>query len=347
MYYKEPSILFRALWVAAGALLMFGLAGAGVIVVGPRQVYSILVAQAAPVQSVAAAPALQGGTAARADDATPTVGPRRTLPPTRTTVAASTPTATATATPTSVPSPTSTVTQTPVATTIPTPLPARVKVPILMYHYIRVNPDPTDHAGYALSVTPKNFEAQVSFLAKNGYHTIHFDQLVAYYKEGKPLPPKPVILTFDDAYRDFYTSAYPILKQYGQTGTVFVITEWVDRPPYLTSAQIQELAAEGIEFGGHTARHADMEGVDEVLGQREVFASKQALEALIGKKVVAFAYPSGRFNSYAISLLKKAGYQAAVTTQYGLSHTEADLFTLSRLRVAGNTTLAYLASQLQ
>jgi peptidoglycan/xylan/chitin deacetylase (PgdA/CDA1 family) len=216
-----------------------------------------------------------------------------------------------------------------------------------MYHYIRINPDQTDTAGYNLSVTPDNFRAQVDWLTKTGYQTITFEQFVAYFKEKKPLPPKPIILTFDDAYRDFYTDAFPILKAYGQTGTVFVITGFTDRPQYLVSEHIVEMALEGIEFGGHSARHPDLRGISASTAAIEINASKLALDMLVGKSTMAFAYPAGGFNDWAINLVKAAGYQAAVTTQEGMWHTERDLLALSRVRISGSTTVEYLARRLE
>jgi peptidoglycan/xylan/chitin deacetylase (PgdA/CDA1 family) len=215
-----------------------------------------------------------------------------------------------------------------------------------MYHYIRINPEPNDVAGYNLSVTPQNFRAQVEWLTKNGFHTITFAQLVTYFSEKRPLPSKPIILSFDDAYRDFYTDAFPVLKDFGQTGTVFVITGFTEREQYLTANQIAELAKEGIEFGGHTARHPDVRSLGEANAVIEINASKRALDMLIGKPSVAFAYPSGGFNDWAMNLVKSAGYNAAVTTQEGMWHRERDLLALSRVRVSGSTTLELLARKL-
>src|SRR5260221_3090993 len=79
------------------------------------------------------------------------------------------------------------------------------QVPVLMYHYIRVNPDPNDKVGFNLSVTPWDFSAQLDWLAQHGYHSITLDDLGANLFYHIKLPPKPVVLTFDDGYRDFYT----------------------------------------------------------------------------------------------------------------------------------------------
>ncbi|MCL4534774.1 MAG: polysaccharide deacetylase family protein [Bacteroidetes bacterium] len=347
----------RLLWVALGASLTLAMALVAVFVTGMGQYYAHRMALPAivPIGVTSAMVELGVEPPKAAADTQDAGQPRSPAEESAASTPATTPTSTATATdapsatPTATGTPTAspTVTLTPSPTLSPTPLPARVKVPILMYHYIRVNPDPTDMAGFNLSVTPKNFEAQVDYLTRNGYHTVSFEQLVAYFKAKQPLPPKPIILTFDDGYRDFYTNAYPVLKKYGQTATVFIITDWVGRPQYLTSQEIVEMAANGIDFGGHTARHTDMRSMDETLAITEVIASKRALDTMLGKKTIAFAYPSGSYSDWAISLLKAAGYQAAVTTEYDTWHREADLLELGRVRVAGSTTLQSLAMQIQ
>lgn len=218
-----------------------------------------------------------------------------------------------------------------------------------MYHYIRVNPDPADRMGYNLSVTPETFAAQVEYLTRQGYRAISIGQLVAHLRENQPLPPKPIILTFDDGYRDFYTNAYPVLKRYGQKGTVFVITGLIGNKEYLTWEQIMELATDGIDFGAHTVHHPDLQRTGEGQAAIEIKASKEALELALGKSIIAFGYPSGRYNDSVVNLVKAAGFQAAVTTQQGIWHRERDLFILNRLRVtnamAPEALVRYIESQ--
>src|SRR5262249_48520329 len=82
------------------------------------------------------------------------------------------------------------------------PSPPTVRVPILMYHYVRISPNPSDRLGFNLSVTPADFSRQMDWLAANGYHPIDFDDLRGYLLGREDLPSRPVILTFDDGYRD-------------------------------------------------------------------------------------------------------------------------------------------------
>lgn len=98
-----------------------------------------------------------------------------------------------------------------------TVLAANIRVPILMYHFIADNPNPKDTGRNYLSVSPQKFEAQMDYLAKNGYTPISLDTLYGIFNKQTNAPLKPIILTFDDGYIDFYTNAYPILKRVNKT----------------------------------------------------------------------------------------------------------------------------------
>ncbi len=111
-------------------------------------------------------------------------------------------------------------------------------VPVLMYHYIRVNPDPRDRTGFALSVTPAAFHAQMDYLARNRFHVIPLSQAVAAIRTHGPLPSRPVVLTFDDGYADFYTTALPVMRRYGFTATEYVVPNLVGRGSFMTWSQV-------------------------------------------------------------------------------------------------------------
>jgi hypothetical protein len=104
------------------------------------------------------------------------------------------------------------------------------QVPILMYHYIRPDPGPDDPIGQGLSVSPELFAEHLAFLADGGYTPITMADLADIWDGREPMPPKPIVLTFDDGYRDFYTDAWPLLRQYGFPATVYVITSVIDEP---------------------------------------------------------------------------------------------------------------------
>jgi peptidoglycan/xylan/chitin deacetylase (PgdA/CDA1 family) len=221
-----------------------------------------------------------------------------------------------------------------------------VNVPILMYHYIRVNPNPFDRLGFGLSVTPADFEAQMTWLAANGYHTIDLQDLEGYLAGARSLPPRPVVLTFDDGYEDFYTTAYPILKAHHFTAVSYVVTGFLGAPRYLTAAQVVELDAAGIEIGAHTVSHADLTRLGAANARHEIADSKAMLEGLLKHPVLDFCYPSGRLNGAVALEVQAAGFRSATTTAIGTTHSAGDRFSWTRVRVEGGESLATFVQRL-
>lgn len=217
---------------------------------------------------------------------------------------------------------------------------AAVRVPILEYHYIRINPDPRDRLGFNLSVTPADFDQQMAWLAADGYHPIDFDDLRGYLLAGGVLPAKPVILTFDDGYRDMYTTALPVLHAHEFKAVSYLVSGFLNSPRYLTDEMVLEMEAEGIEIGAHTVSHADLTRISASNLQHEVFDSKSELEGLVGHPVLDFCYPSGKFNDAVIRTVQEAGFQTATTELPGLVHSARDRFTWTRVRVNGGESLA-------
>jgi peptidoglycan/xylan/chitin deacetylase (PgdA/CDA1 family) len=212
----------------------------------------------------------------------------------------------------------------------------KVTLPILMYHHItHLQPNATP-TWRTLTVTPEAFEAQVKWLADHGYHTIYFSDLVAYFRDGVPLPDKPIILTFDDGWTDDYTVAYPILRKHCMVGTFFPPVAWVNRSngsKVITWPMIEEMSRGGMEFGSHTINHYLL---NEQTAQRiteELVGSKAALEQHVVLPVVALAYPGGGHNPLAVSLAPKAGYGAAVGVKAGVEQAHSELFLLHRITI--------------
>jgi peptidoglycan/xylan/chitin deacetylase (PgdA/CDA1 family) len=216
-----------------------------------------------------------------------------------------------------------------------------VAVPILMYHYIRVPPDPqADRLGYGLSVSPNDFRDQMNWLADHGYHTITIGDLRRYLQGEQPLPDRPVALTFDDGYLDLYTEAFPVLVQHHFTATAYIVSGFVGAPGRnVSQGQIVEMDRYGVEIASHTFSHADLTSLrGDRLGM-ELGASKAALESLVGHPVVDFCYPAGRFDAAVVDAVRAAGYESATTTVDGVMHSFDDRFTWSRVRVSGGESL--------
>lgn len=221
-----------------------------------------------------------------------------------------------------------------------------VRVPILMYHYIRVSSDPGDRLGFNLSVTPADFSRQMDWLAANGYHPIDFDDLRGYLLGQEDLPSRPVILSFDDGYRDMYTTAFPILRSHQFKAVSYIVSGFVNSPQYVTADQVMEMDVNGIQIGAHTVSHADLTRVSAPDLRREVFDSKASLEALVGHPVFDFCYPTGKFNDAVVRMVQEAGFQTATTTQPGVAHSAAERFVLTRVRVSGGESLEQFISDL-
>ncbi|NYE57322.1 polysaccharide deacetylase family protein [Carboxydothermus ferrireducens] len=229
-------------------------------------------------------------------------------------------------------------------------------VPILMYH--KVNPDPKT-GGLGLRVLPREFDWQMHYLKEHGFHTVSLDEAVDYLEFGKPLPEKPIVITFDDGYRDNYVYAFPILKKYGFRATIFIITgivgktnEWDEREGkptnyMLTWKQIDEMANYGIEFGAHTVNHPRLTKVPLEVAEKEIFNSKKMLEAHFKRPVKYFCYPYGLYNDQIVEIVKKAGFRAATTTQLGINARGCDLYRLKRLRVTGHMSRRQFVEQLE
>jgi peptidoglycan/xylan/chitin deacetylase (PgdA/CDA1 family) len=226
---------------------------------------------------------------------------------------------------------------------LPTPdgVDRQVRVPILMYHRIDEPGPGADAYRQDLSVTPKNFKKQLAYLRQEGYESITLNDLALHLTVGKPLPPKPIVLTFDDGYADAYTRAFPRLQRFGFTGTFFLVSAPIEaqNPDFLSWAQVEEMHAAGMKFEPHSYDHPDMRnrGFDFVVYQ--VLAPKEAIEARTGETCRFFAYPSGRYDQYVIDVLRSAGYWGGVLTEQGATHALDDLFTLRRVRVRGEDDL--------
>lgn len=208
-------------------------------------------------------------------------------------------------------------------------------IPILMYHSIGIN------RRNNLLVAPAKFNSQIKHLHKAGYQTICFQTLENYWKSGKPLPAKPILLTFDDGYKDNYTIAYPILKKYKFKATIFVITNFVDDANHLSQKQIKEMISSGlIDIGAHTKTHPDLTTVPSKKVYQEIFGSKQILTKYTGKPIIAFAYPIGRYNYEVVKATGAARYKFAVTTKPGYANAKQGWLTLNRVRINGDLSLA-------
>ena len=244
-------------------------------------------------------------------------------------------------------------TATPPATETPGPTPDRVwrhvRVPILMYHYVTVPPPGADNYRVGLSVTPEQFREQMTYLVEHGYTTVTLDDVLFALNQGRALPPKPVVLSFDDGYAEMYTNVFPVLQELGLVGTFFVVTGWIDdeNPDFLSWTQAREMAEAGMRIESHSKSHPDLSDKPRDYIVYEVLGSIESIEAHVGRRPRFFCYPAGAFDDYLVSLLPEFGLWGAVTTQAGTRHYSDAPYTMRRVRISNDTTLAQFAAFLE
>jgi len=203
-------------------------------------------------------------------------------------------------------------------------------MPIFMYHHIRDYDKPDDKIGTNLSVSPKNLESQLNLIQQKGYNTTTFNDLAI---------EKPVILTFDDAYDNFYSNAFPLLKEKNMKAVVFVIYNDIGKGGYMTLDQLKEISDYGIEIGSHTLSHPDLVKSTLQKASGEISSSKANLEKDLDLTINSFCYPAGKYNDEVVNLIKEAGYLYATTTNGGISNFSNPL-TLNRYRMNKDTSIS-------
>jgi peptidoglycan/xylan/chitin deacetylase (PgdA/CDA1 family) len=233
--------------------------------------------------------------------------------------------------------------------TLPAVLPSRsVRVPILMYHRIDRQTAQLSALTRGLTVTPSAFAAEMQWLVAHGFHAIGQQQLFAALFQHVHLPSRPVLITFDDGYRDVFKNALPILERLQLRATAYIITGRVSGPDpsFLTWHQVVTMSHHGIDIGSHTVTHRPLTYLTPTQTTTELAASRTTLEKQLGRPVQWFAYPYGYFNAAITSAVRKAGYVLAVTTQGGLVQDAGQPLALHRFEVRGNESLPSFAALL-
>ncbi len=289
-----------------------------------------------------------------------TITPSKTPTQTATATFTATATATETQTPTPTETPTATVTPTATPTFTATPTPTlgptqdaaasgrQIRVPILMYHHVGPLPEDADALRIGLTVVPEMFRLQLEYLRDNGYEPISLYELQYALTQGREIPEKPVIFTFDDGYRNNYEYAYPIMQEFGWTGALFLVTEFMDegREEYLTWDMALEMHAAGWDLEPHTKTHASLTDHNKDYVVYEVLGSMQTLEHYLGYQPRFFVYPYGAYNDDVVDIIRDVGFWGALTTKRGLTQTIHYPLERGRIRVDGKDTMQDFANRL-
>jgi len=209
----------------------------------------------------------------------------------------------------------------------------KVKIPVIMYHYVEYVKDINDIIRKRLDINPALFEGHLKSLKEANYKT-YFVKDIPDILDGKiNYSTKSAVLTFDDGYEDFYTVAFPILKKYQMKATMYIVYDFIGRKGFMNEQEIKELLASGlVELGSHTLDHLYLKLMPESIARKQVIESKKKLEERFGIEVKTFAYPYGAFSEETVRLVKEAGYTAAVSVIPGMQQSKDNILYLNRVR---------------
>ncbi|MGX1545070.1 polysaccharide deacetylase family protein [Streptomyces adustus] len=219
---------------------------------------------------------------------------------------------------------------------------AEPPVPILMYHAVAA--DPND-ATRILSVAPEAFAEQMALVGDLGLTPLGTAELAARWRSGRPLPARPVLITFDDGYEGVHRHALPVLAKHGFAATLFVSTGWL-RGAYDTGGgldrmldwdQVRELAAADVEIGGHSHSHPQLDQLDEDTLRAELTRCRDIVADELGAPPLSFAYPYGYSSRRVRQAVRAHGFAQALAVGNGLARRRQGPYALQRLTVRRNT----------
>lgn len=225
-----------------------------------------------------------------------------------------------------------------------------------MYHSIAEHASPKFKQ---FTVSRSLFAEHMAYLHQQAYTPMTVTQLVNTLSQDRStLPERPVVLTFDDGFADFSMQALPILKQYGFVATLYVTTAFVNATSrwlrsegeagraMLTWEQLREISAYGVECGGHTHTHPQLDVLPLAVARDEIVQCKRLLEEHLDQRVTSLSYPYGYHTTAIRRIVQDAGYTSACAVGYALSSPTTDPFALTRLFVSADTQVDALAALL-
>ena len=228
-------------------------------------------------------------------------------------------------------------------------------IPILMYHRVAdILPEKDLYRG--MSMSPEKFDAQMRYLSENGYRAASLSEVLQDQRSGTSSRRKSVVITFDDGYLDNYETAWPILKKYGLTATIFLVADRIGKnndwdqhaedpsTRLMKLSEIHEMKQGGIEFGSHTLSHAALTRVDKSEAWRQIHDSRLVLTESIGMPIRFFSYPYDLVDGEVLDMVVKSGYDGACGTSslpygpFNLWRTECfgyDSMTTFKMKISG------------
>jgi peptidoglycan/xylan/chitin deacetylase (PgdA/CDA1 family) len=216
-------------------------------------------------------------------------------------------------------------------------------VPILMYHVVTAPPPGSAYP--ELWVSWQSFVQEMLALKRAGYHGVTLKQAWDYWHKGYALPPRPVVLSFDDGYLSQYTHARRTLAALGWPGVLNLIVDNIGKGG-LTRHQVRAMLADGWELDSHTVHHLDVTTLDAAGLRHEIGSSRAALRRIFGVPVDFFCYPAGRHDAAAEAAVRAAGYLGATTEGPGVASPKDDPDLLPRIRVNGTDSAAAVIARM-
>jgi peptidoglycan/xylan/chitin deacetylase (PgdA/CDA1 family) len=208
-------------------------------------------------------------------------------------------------------------------------------LPIINFHSI-------DDDGSTISFSPRQFQRGLSRLHERGFHTLTLLQALECLEHRKPFPEQSLIMTFDDGFQTVYDQAFPVLRRYGMTATVFLtvgtrpVSDISQRLPahegrcMVSWREVIEMQREGIDFGAHTLTHPDLTKVAPDRWEEEIVGSQRMIADILGTDVPTFSYPHGRFNQRIHDIVRRH-FQCACSVELNVVTLRSDPHTLERI----------------
>lgn len=213
-------------------------------------------------------------------------------------------------------------------------------IPIFMYHFVR--DDTGDYEYPENMIQPQKLEQQLKYLKENGYETIWASDL-AHLESYQ----KPVALTFDDGWEDFYQNGFPLFKKYQMKASFYVITDLIGTPGYCTLEELKEIKASGlIEIDSHTVTHPRLATLTKENITKELYESKQYLKEKLDITTTVMCYPYGSFNAMVKQISKEAGYKMGLAMDGGIYDTNKskDIYAIPRIYANRSMTMDTFAN---
>ncbi|MDX6720721.1 MAG: hypothetical protein QOJ63_2975 [Solirubrobacteraceae bacterium] len=212
-------------------------------------------------------------------------------------------------------------------------------IPVLLYHSVSRRD--------SFAVAPDDFVCHAEAIAACGRTALTMSELADGLRGLRALPELCVAITLDDGYRDT-VGAIETLRTHGLCSTLYVASGRIGDADAITAEQVGMLAGwrESVELGAHSVTHRRLDELSTLAAEREIRASKDAVEQLAGRRVNTFAYPHGAFDHHVRELVIDAGYTSAGAVKNTLSHQHDDPFAIARWTVRSRTTVGDLTAVL-